>query len=129
MNCIIQRNGLKINALGENLIRRKVQKLERLLESFHPELVLFTIHFDRVARKELIATRLVLELPHKTLRAEKQSRDVVQSISEAFDALWRELKQYKAFLRREPEYRRKQRPNPKERFLHRHHFREKIKEE
>ncbi|NOX37459.1 MAG: hypothetical protein GXO78_07975 [Calditrichaeota bacterium] len=129
MNHVIHRNNLNLSPLAENLIRRKVQKLDRLLESFNPDLVSFNIHFDRVERKDLYATRLVLELPHKTLRAEKQSRDLIQSISEAFDALWRELKQYKEFLRREPEYRRKQRPSYKEQMAEQADLKEEIKEE
>jgi len=38
----------------------------------------------------LYSTRLVLKLPHKTLRAEKQVGGLMQSLSKAFDDLWHE---------------------------------------
>ncbi len=116
MNVVIHRNGVKINELAEKLIDRKVKKLEQMLAHFNPELVSLRLELNDIPRKGLFTARTVLALPGTALRAEKEGKDLPAVLSETFDRLFREVKKYKEFLRREPEYRRK-RPGFKEKMM------------
>jgi len=110
----LQRNGVEIGVQEEKLIQRKLEKLDRLLEHFNEDLVFLRIYLDKIEKRHLYNVRLVLEVPNHNLRAEKQGKDLVGVTNETFDALFREVNKLKEFLRREPEYRRRQRPSYKE---------------
>ena len=128
MQVKINWNGVDVGPQVEELIRRKVQKIERLLEDFGPDTVVLKIDFEKIERKKETIVRLILDLPQKVLRAEKGHKNVMRAISLSFDALWREVKAYKEFYRHEPEYKRKTRPSIKERMA-RADLREALKEE
>ncbi|MBW1933552.1 MAG: HPF/RaiA family ribosome-associated protein, partial [Deltaproteobacteria bacterium] len=116
MNVVIHKNGVKISELAEKLIERKVKKLDQMLEHFNPDLVSLRLELNDIPRKGLFSARTVLALPGTTLRAEKEGKDLITVLGETFDSLLREVKKYKEFLRREPEYRRK-RPDFKEKMM------------
>ncbi len=128
MRITINRNGVELGPQVEELIRRKIQKIDRLLEDFDPDAVAIKIDFEKVERKKSTTVRIVLDLPQKVLRSEKTHKNVMRAISLTFDALWREVKKYKEFYRHEPEYKRKVRPSIKER-LASAELREALKEE
>ncbi|NOX88596.1 MAG: sigma-70 family RNA polymerase sigma factor [Calditrichaeota bacterium] len=106
---------ISTNAEFGKLIRRKIDKLDRLLEHFNSDLLFLKINLDRIKKRKRFIVRLVLDVAGRYLRAKKEGADLVGAANEAFDALIREVNKYKEFLRHEPEYRRKTRPNYKER--------------
>lgn len=103
----IQNDTEPLSPLAEALIERRKSKLEKFLTAFAPDAVSLHINIEKIERKNLFKVRLVLSVPHKTLSAEKQGKDLVQTIGESFDALLREVRKYKEFIRREPEFKRK----------------------
>ncbi len=128
MQVQMNRNGVDLGPQVEELIRRKVQKIERLLDDFDPDTITLKIDLEKIDRKKTVVVRTVLDLPNKVLRAEKSHKNVMRAISLTFDSLWREVKRYKEFLRGEPAYKRKVRPSIKER-LASAELREALKEE
>ncbi len=128
MQVIMNRNGVEMGPQVEEHIRRKIQKIERLLEDYDADVVSIKIDFEKVERKKVTTVRLILDLPQKVLRTEKSHKNLMRAISLSFDALWREVKKYKEFYRHEPEYKRKVRPSIKER-LASAELKEALKEE
>lgn len=128
MQVMINRNGVEMGPQVEENIRRKIQKIERLLEDFDADVVSIKIDLEKVERKKVTTVRLILDLPQKVLRTEKSQKNLMRAISLSFDALWREVKKYKEFYRHEPEYKRKVRPSIKER-LASAELKEALKEE
>ncbi len=128
MQVMINRNGVEMGPQVEEHIRRKIQKIERLLEDFDADVVSIKIDLEKVERKKVTTVRLILDLPQKVLRTEKSQKNLMRAISLSFDALWREVKKYKEFYRHEPEYKRKVRPSIKER-LASAELKEALKEE
>ncbi len=117
MRVEIRKNGLTIDRQAEKAISRKTKKLEHLLEKFQPDMVHLRIDLEHLNKKNLYLSRLILEFPQKTLRAEKQGNNLTKAINESFNSLFREVNKFKSFLRHEPEYKRKLRPNHKEMLL------------
>jgi ribosomal subunit interface protein len=90
-------------------LRQKIGKLERHLRHFPPDTVHLQIALARHARKELYRAGLTLRVPHNLLRSEKAAFDLIAAFDNAMKALLRELEKLKEQLRREPEWKRKQR--------------------
>ncbi len=103
----IQNHAEPLSQLAETLIARRKTKLENFLTNVAPDAASLHIVIERVERKNLHTVKLVLNVPHKTLTAEKQGKDLVQTLGESFDALLREVKKYKEFYSQKPEYKRK----------------------
>lgn len=110
----ITRKDIYLGEVEEKILKKHCDKIEKLLSNFNPDLVFLRVYFDKVDRKKEFKVRGILELPAKTLRAEKSAKDFKSAIKEMFEALEREIKKYKELLRREPEYKRKRRPGYKE---------------
>ncbi len=110
---IIKRD-VALDAETEKLIIRKIEKIEKLLENFNEDLFFLRINFHQIKKRKRYNIRLMLQVVGRYLRVKKEGPDLAAVTNEAFDALIREIKKFKEFLRHEPEYRRKIRPTYKE---------------
>ncbi len=113
----IVHNGITVDEHARKAIDRKIQKLEAMLEKFQPDMVKLRMKLNKLNKREEYTVDLILELPNKTLRASKSGDKLSKALNESFNSLIREVKKFKAFLRREPDYKRKIRPTYKEMLL------------
>ncbi|RLD15786.1 hypothetical protein DRI50_03435 [candidate division KSB1 bacterium] len=110
---IIKRNVVP-DAETEKIIARKIEKIEKLLESFNEDLFFLRINFNEIKKRKRFNVRLMMQILGRHLRVKKEGPDLPAVTIEAFEALIREIKKFKEFLRNEPEFRRKIRPSYKE---------------
>ena len=110
---IIKRNVVP-DAETEKIIARKIEKIEKLLESFNEDLFFLRINFNEIKKRKRFNVRLMMQILGRHLRVKKEGPNLPAVTNEAFEALIREIKKFKEFLRNEPEFRRKIRPSYKE---------------
>ncbi len=123
---IIKRD-VVLDAETEKLIQRKLEKIERLLENFNEDLFFLRINYDQIKKRKRYNIRLMLQVVGRYLRVKKDGPDLTAVTNEAFDALIREIKKFKEFLRNEPEFRRKIRPTYKEK-INKAQLKEEVQE-
>lgn len=107
MKYTVNKNGLKIGKQVEELLQRKIKKLDRLLTHYNPDLVMLRVSFNKNKKKEMHLVRLVLELPNQVIKSEKQAGNLMKAASESFDTLIHETKKHKELLRRQHEFKRR----------------------
>ncbi len=99
------------NIVEDEFLRKKltgkIAKLEKHLSHFPPGTVHLQIVLERYTKKLLYTAALTLRIPSNILRSEKSARDVLKAIDDAVKALLRELESLKAQLRREPDWKRR----------------------
>lgn len=86
---------------------RHVNKLERLLKTYSPDLVQLHGNIEKHPRKEEYLFSLNLSLPTGTLHATGSGPDVRACIKEAFAEVEKQVKKHKELLRRDHEWKRK----------------------
>ncbi len=123
---IIKRD-VALDAETEKLIQRKLEKIEKLLENFNEDLFFLRINYDQIKKRKRYNIRLMLQVVGRYLRVKKDGPDLTAVTNEAFDALIREIKKFKEFLRNEPEFRRKIRPTYKEK-INKAQLKEEVQE-
>ena len=123
----IIKHDVALDAETEKLIQRKLEKIEKLLENFNEDLFFLRINYDQIKKRKRYNIRLMLQVVGRYLRVKKDGPDLTAVTNEAFDALIREIKKFKEFLRNEPEYRRKIRPSYKEK-INKAHLKEEVQE-
>ncbi|WP_456439470.1 sigma factor-like helix-turn-helix DNA-binding protein [Caldithrix abyssi] len=104
---VVKRNIETLSESFEEQLEQKIKKLETLLKNFNPDLCFLKIDLQADEKNRTYTVYLKLDLRSKVLKAKKSGNTLQASANEAFKALFREVKKYKEFLRREPEYRRK----------------------
>ncbi len=104
---VVKRNIEFLSEPFQEQLEQKIKKLETLLKHFNPDLVFLKIDLEGNEKNNLYTTYLKLDLRSKVLKAKKSAKNLHLSTSEAFNALFREVKKFKEFLRHEPDYRRK----------------------
>ncbi|MGH8059132.1 MAG: HPF/RaiA family ribosome-associated protein [Candidatus Entotheonellia bacterium] len=82
-------------------VESQLEKLDRLTPTFSDELVSLQATIEQHLKRGDYSTSLSLHLPHYTLHAEEQSREVKGAVRGAFDELIRQLDRYKSRLRGE----------------------------
>jgi ribosome-associated translation inhibitor RaiA len=95
---------------AESPVARCVKKLERLLQSYEPDLVQLHGVFSRMPRKEEYSFSLTLYLPSGTLHAVGTGEDIRASCKQAFHEIEAQMKKRQALLRKDYEWKRKSRP-------------------
>ena len=123
---IIKRD-VALDVETEKLIQRKLEKIEKLLENFNEDLFFLRINYDQIKKRKRYNIRLMLQVVGRYLRVKKDGPDLTAVTNEAFDALIREIKKFKEFLRNEPEFRRKIRPTYKEK-INKAQLKEEVQE-
>jgi len=91
----------------ETEVTRHLGKLEKLLQTYSPDLVQFHGAFEKHPRKVEYTFSLNLTLPTGTLHATGDGQDVRQSVKTAFTELAGQLKKHQARLRRDYQWKRK----------------------
>lgn len=88
-------------------INRRLDKLNRLLKSYEPDLVQIKGVFSKTPRTDEQSLALTLSLPTGTLRATGGGGNVLAGCKRAFGELETQLKRHQSLLRREHEWKRK----------------------
>ena len=97
----------------ETEVERQTAKLEKLLQSYSPDLVQLHGAFSKTPRTDENSCSLNLSLPTGTLHATATGATVRTSCKKAFSELEAQVKKHQAKLRKEYEWKRK-RPLPPE---------------
>lgn len=95
----------------EEVVTHHIQKLERLLKRYAPDLVKLHGDLEQRRRREDYNFSLNLALPTGTLHASAIAPDAPASVRAAFAELEGQLKKHKEKLRKDYEWKRK-RPRP-----------------
>ena len=97
---------------AEAEVGRHITKLEKLLQSYSPDLVQLHGAFSRTPRTDENSCSLNLSMPTGTLHATGTGATVRASCKKAFSELEAQVKKHQAKLRKDYEWRRK-RPLPR----------------
>jgi ribosome-associated translation inhibitor RaiA len=100
----MQKNDIKLHPVTERLINRKVDKLNSLLTHYSADMTDLKLNLEIIEPKNIYVANLVLALPNQTFKIEKNSKDLTEALGQAFDALIREVKQFKDKLRKTHTY-------------------------
>lgn len=91
----------------EKETHRQVEKLDRLLKSYAPDLVQLHADIEKHARKENYTFTVNLSLPTGTLHATGEGPDVLASVKTAFAEIRMQCKKHQSLLRKDYEWKRK----------------------
>ena len=109
MNISISCKSVELRAPVENETTHHLEKLNRLLRRYSPDLVQVHGSFEKHPRKEEYTFSLNLSLPTGTLHALGTGPDVRKSVKEAFSELETQVKKHQSLLRRDYQWKRKRR--------------------
>jgi ribosome-associated translation inhibitor RaiA len=107
MKTSIAYKNLDLREPVESEFEKQRQKLNRLLQTYSPDLVQLHGTVEQHSRKEEFAFSLNLSLPTGSLQAGNSGPDLRQCIKRAFSDLARQLKRHQSLLRRDFEWKRK----------------------
>ena len=85
----------------KKLVDRLISQLEKYAATFSPELTHLRLFLEENSVRKLYQVSINLDLPGKTLAARDEQHDLKVGIRAAFEDIERQLKKYKASLRRE----------------------------
>src|SRR5258708_6471370 len=88
-------------------VMRRLDKLNRLLKSYQPDMVQLKGVFSRNQRTEEQSCALTLSLPNGTLHATGHGKKVVAGCKKALSESETQVKKHQSRLRREHEWKRK----------------------
>ena len=88
-------------------VTRRLDKLNRLLRSYEPDLVQIKGVFSKNQRTEERSLILTLSLPTGTLHATGNGKNVLAGCKKAFSEIEMQIKKHQSLLRREHEWKRK----------------------
>ena len=91
----------------EKEVEQSIERLEKLLKHYAPDLVQLHGSFGRIPHRESYALSLNLSLPTGTLHTTGEADDVRGSVRAAFSEILAQLKKHKARLRKDYEWKRK----------------------
>jgi ribosome-associated translation inhibitor RaiA len=91
----------------EKETHRQVEKLDKLLKSYAPDLVQLHADIEKHARKENYTFTVNLSLPTGTLHATGDGPDVLASVKTAFAEIRTQCKKHQSLLRKDYEWKRK----------------------
>jgi ribosome-associated translation inhibitor RaiA len=104
MNFTMQKGDIKLHPITEKLINRKIDKLNSLLVHYSADMLDLKLNLEMIESKNVYIANLVLAVPNQTFKIEKNSKDLTEALGQAFDALIREVKQFKDRLRKTHTY-------------------------
>lgn len=87
-------------------LMRRLDKLERLLKSYGPDLIQLHGVFSRNQRTDEQNCSLTLSLPSGTLHATGSGKNVLAGCKNAFSDIESQIKKHQSLLRREHEWKR-----------------------
>jgi ribosomal subunit interface protein len=92
---------------AEKEVERYASKLNRILKSYEPDLVLLHGVFSKNPHREQTSFSLNLSLPTGTLHATGTGDNVRASCKQAFSELESQVKKHQSILRKDYEWKRK----------------------
>lgn len=104
MNFTIQKDDIRLHPITEKLINHKIDKLNSLLIHYSEDMPDLRLNLEMIEPKNMYIANLVLTVPNQTFKIEKNSKDITEALGQAFDALIREVKQFKDKLRKTHTY-------------------------
>ena len=107
MNVSISYRHLDSQKPVEMEVTRRLDKLNRLLKSYEPDLVQIKGVFSKNARTDEQSLALTLSLPTGTLHATGNGKNVLAGCKKAFSEIELQIKKHQSLLRREHEWKRK----------------------
>jgi ribosomal subunit interface protein len=91
----------------ESDLNHGIQKLERLLKKYEPDLVLLHSSLERIERTDHFSFALSLSLPTGNLHAASTAADLRSSAKGAIAELEKQVKKHQQKLRKDYEWKRK----------------------
>jgi ribosomal subunit interface protein len=91
----------------ETEVTRRLDKLNRLLKRYEPDLVQIKGVFSKNQRTDEQSLILTLSLPTGTLHATGNGKNVLAGCKKAFSEIEVQIKKHQSLLRREHEWKRK----------------------
>ena len=88
-------------------VMRRLDKLNRLLQSYQPDMIQLKGVFSRNQRTDEQSCALTLSLPSGTLHATGNGKNVLAGCKKAFSEIETQVKKLQSRLRREHEWKRK----------------------
>src|SRR5215471_9157892 len=88
-------------------VMRRLDKLNRLLKSYQPDMIQLKGVFSRNQRTDEQSCALTLSLPSGTLHATGNGKNVLAGCKKAFSEIETQVKKHQSLLRREHEWKRK----------------------
>jgi len=88
-------------------VTRRLDKLNRLLKSYEPDMIQLKGVFSRNHRTDEQSCALTLSLPSGTLHATGNGKNVLAGCKKAFSEIESQVKKHQSRLRREHEWKRK----------------------
>jgi len=107
MNVSISYKHVESQPVVANEVMRRLDKLQKLLRSYEPDLIQIKGVFSHNPRTEEQSLALTLSLPTGTLRATGNGKNVLAGCKKAFSDLELQIKKHQSLLRREHEWKRK----------------------
>jgi ribosome-associated translation inhibitor RaiA len=97
---------------AEQEVEHYASKLNRILKSYEPDLVILHGVFSTNSRREESSFSLNLSLPTGTLHATGTGENVRASCKQAFSEMESQVKKHQSLLRKDYEWKRKNRRTP-----------------
>jgi len=107
MNVSISYKHVESNQAVATELMRRLDKLEKLLRSYEPDLIQLKGVFGKNQRTEEQSLALTLSLPTGTMHATGNGKNVLAGCKKAFSEIEMQIKKHQDLLRREHEWKRK----------------------
>lgn len=107
MNVSISYKHVESQKPVETEVTRRLDKLNRLLKRYEPDLVQIKGVFSKNQRTDEQSLILTLSLPTGTLHATGNGKNVLAGCKKAFSEIEVQIKKHQSLLRREHEWKRK----------------------
>ncbi len=96
----------------EQDVARYVSKMDRWLERYDPDLVLFHLCYEKHSRKRTYTITLNLTLPSATLHASASNAEARFALRRAFDEMELQVSKHQRLVRKDYEWKRRRLRRP-----------------
>lgn len=92
----IHKHDVQLTPQIEKIIEQKIAKLDKRLETYHPDAAHLELQFKRTERGDHhVDCALTLRTFHENLHSQKEAPELHEALDRAFDALFKELEHYR----------------------------------
>ncbi len=95
MRIELHKNGLTVTEDMDSILTTKMNKVEKRLKRYHPEVADLEIRLDYFDKLSEFECSLNLKLFKDTLQAKKQGSELRTAVDRSFEVLYRELENYR----------------------------------
>ena len=89
---------IHVSSSLDKAIGRKVEKIDKRLKNYHPDVAAMEIRLNRVEKVDEYECKLVLHAFKETLHAFKAAPQLRVAVDRSFEAMMRELEHYRVKL-------------------------------